>query len=76
MCTKPALNNNEVIIGVVESESGDKGQIVKITDLDAGNIVGYVGNGVFYKIIPFEIQVNKIDSNVWSDSEGNKWVLK
>ena len=71
-----AQNVNEIIIGEVETENGNKGQLVKMMDLDARNTSGYIGDGVFYKIMPFEIQVHKSDSNSWIDSEGNRWELK
>jgi hypothetical protein len=71
-----AQNVDEIIIGEVETENGNKGQIVKMTDLDARNTSGYIGDGVFYKIIPFEIQVHKTNSNAWIDTEGNRRELK
>lgn len=71
-----AQNVNEIIIGEVETENGNKGQLVKMMDLDARNTSGYIGDGVFYKIMPFEIQVHKSDSNSWIDLEGNRWELK
>lgn len=75
MCTQIASNIDEIIIGEVETINGMKGQLVEMKDRDALNTVGYIGDGVFYKVIPAEIQVHSIN-NTWVDAEGNEWRLK